>query len=67
MNGELYWKRLEMYNDETRRVAGCNGVYLIDLANLLPKNYQYYYDIIHYSNEGCRKVAEIVSERMKVN
>jgi len=64
MSGTLYWRRLDSYNDETRKIAKDSNVYLIDLAKLLPKSYAYYYDIIHYDNNGCKKVGEIVSDQM---
>ena len=35
-------------------------VLVIDLARELPKSSLYYYDLVHYSNEGCAKVAEII-------
>lgn len=35
-------------------------VLVIDPARELPKSSLYYYDLVHYSNEGCAKVAEII-------
>ncbi|MBN1199494.1 MAG: SGNH/GDSL hydrolase family protein [Bacteroidales bacterium] len=65
-NGELYWQRLERYNDITRDVAKQKGIYLADLARELPKNTLYFYDAVHFTVKGCGKVAEILTgELMK--
>jgi hypothetical protein len=61
LNGKLHWDRLELYNDVTRRVGAETGTLVIDLAHKLPKNSAYFYDNLHYNNEGCIKVAEIVA------
>jgi len=64
-NGKLYWEILELYNDQTRKVAAENNVFLIDLAHLLPKSSEYFYDGVHYNNSGSAKVADIVSAEFK--
>ena len=61
VNGAIAWKVLELYNDETRRVAALSATPLIDLARLLPKDTRYFYDFLHFSNAGADKVAEIVA------
>ena len=60
-NGHLEWRLLEMNNDVLRRVAGERGIPLIDLANELPKDSRYFYDFLHFTNEGSEKVGEIVA------
>jgi lysophospholipase L1-like esterase len=59
-NSAAEWAVLELYNDVTRRVAEEEGVFLIDLAAAMPKDSQYYRDMIHYTNEGSVMVAEIL-------
>ena len=44
----------------TRAVAREQDVLLIDLARLLPKNSTYFYDTIHFTNEGAEKVGMAV-------
>jgi hypothetical protein len=39
-----------------------NGLLVIDLAQKMPHNSLYYYDFMHYTNEGAQKVAEIIYE-----
>jgi lysophospholipase L1-like esterase len=60
-NGHVEWRLLEMYNDETRRVAAERGVLLIDLARELPKDSRYFYDFLHFTNAGSERVGEIVA------
>jgi lysophospholipase L1-like esterase len=59
------WQVLEMYNQVMRDVAAETAEPLIDLAVQLPKDSRYYYDWIHYSEEGTPYVARIVAEGME--
>ena len=38
---------------------------VIDLAREFPKNSAYYYDWIHYTNEGAARVADILSRELE--
>ena len=60
IDGEHAWKWLEMVNDITRKVASNEGLLFIELARKLPKLDRYYIDLIHYSNEGNKVVADII-------
>lgn len=60
MNGLLWWKMQELYNDVTRQVATEQGVLLIDLAKEMPKSSAYFYDIVHFTNAGTGKVSDIL-------
>jgi lysophospholipase L1-like esterase len=66
VDGSTAWMMLESYNDVTRAVtravARSEGVHLIDLATLLPKSSHYFYDTIHFTNEGAERVAGILHE-----
>lgn len=37
---------------------------MIDLAREMPKSTRYYYDLLHFTNEGAEKVAEIIHEKL---
>jgi lysophospholipase L1-like esterase len=63
-NGDLYWDRLELYNDVTRKLAHDKGIYLVDLAREMPKSTLYFYDAIHFTVKGCQKVAEILTREL---
>lgn len=59
-NGLMEWRLLELYNDVTRQVAAREHVLLIDLARELPKDSRYFYDFLHFTNEGAGRVGDIV-------
>ena len=53
------------YNDKTRQIASARGLTCIDLAVKLPKCSTYFYDICHFTNEGSRKVSELLTEDLE--
>jgi len=64
MNGATAWQVLELYNDITREVGQEQGVLVIDLAREMPKNSAYYYDLMHYTNAGAARVADLIATRL---
>jgi lysophospholipase L1-like esterase len=64
VSGRAESRVMERYNDVMRQVAARHGVLLIDLARLLPKDSRYFYDFIHFGNDGARKVGEIVAAEL---
>jgi GDSL-like Lipase/Acylhydrolase family len=64
MNGAVGWQVLELYNDVTRRVGAEKGLLVIDEAREMPKSSRYYYDLMHYSNAGGEKFAEIAARHL---
>ena len=64
-NGQTYWCLLEQYNDATRKTALQTNVPLIDLARSMPKDSRYYYDAMHFTNEGAEMVSQIVEEDLQ--
>ncbi len=63
-NGRLEWRLLELQNGVTRQVALAEHVMLIDLARELPKDSRYFYDFLHFTNEGSERVGEIVAAQL---
>ena len=61
MNGEVGWQVMELYNDVTRRVGAEEGILVIDEAREMPKSSRLYYDLMHFSNAGAEKFAEIAA------
>ncbi|MGD0006975.1 MAG: SGNH/GDSL hydrolase family protein [Terriglobia bacterium] len=59
-NGEMWWETLEAFNDVTRKVGHENNVLVIDLARQMPKSSRYFWDYMHYTNEGAQVVTDIV-------
>jgi lysophospholipase L1-like esterase len=59
-DGKTMWRLLELYNDVTRHTCRQHHVQVIDLAGKMPKSTEFYYDTYHFTNAGCRQVAELV-------
>jgi lysophospholipase L1-like esterase len=66
MDGATAWQVLELYNNVTRQVGREEGVLVIDLARQMPKNSLYFYDLMHYTNAGAAKMAEIIDASFTV-
>lgn len=64
-SGLLCHKLLETYNETMRKVAAEKKVLFIDLAQQLPHDSKYYYDYIHYTDAGNKKIAEIMNAQLK--
>ena len=65
IDSKTQWKILEIYNDITRVVARELNVDMIDLAVALERDTRYYYDWVHYTNEGAAAVAEILFPKIR--
>lgn len=65
MDGGTAWEVMEAYNDVTRKICKEKNILLIDLAREMPKSSRYYYDLVHYTNAGTEKVAEIIFANLK--
>ena len=61
LNGSTAWGEMELYNDVTRSVGAQEHVHVVDLAKAMTKNSKYYYDFMHFTNEGAREVGDILS------
>jgi lysophospholipase L1-like esterase len=64
MDGATAWQVLELYNQITREVGRAHGVQVIDLARQLPPNPDYYYDLMHFTNVGAARVAEMIAAQL---
>ena len=62
VRGALAWRILELYNDAVRDVGRTENVLVIDTAAQLPKSSQFFYDFIHFTNDGASEVARIVAQ-----
>jgi len=60
-NGQTFYALLERYNDAMREASVEAGVHYVDLAKKLPKNSNYYYDLIHFTKLGSEKISEILT------
>ena len=65
LSSGLYWRILESYNDVSKKVGQEKSILVIDLAHNLEKNPIYYYDGIHFTNEGAEEVSRIIYRQLK--
>jgi lysophospholipase L1-like esterase len=65
ISGLNFWSVLELYNDCLRRLCSQQDIPLIDLSRTLPKDSRYYYDWLHFTNEGAEAVGEIVNQGLR--
>lgn len=63
-NGELWSRKLNLYNDVLKKLAKEYNILCIDLAAMMPKSTRYYYDFVHYTNEGTKKIVELVTPQL---
>lgn len=49
-------------NNIVRKVSKEEGTILLDLENLVPKNYEYMYDAGHLNELGCDYVSDLISK-----
>lgn len=59
--GLVWAQAFEIYNETMRHVAQSENAHLIDLAHLMPRDTKYYFDPMHYTDIGAKKVAQLVA------
>ncbi|EKO40946.1 MAG: lysophospholipase L1-like esterase [Solidesulfovibrio magneticus str. Maddingley MBC34] len=57
----LVAEELEAYNEALKRVSEENDVLSVDMANMLDMDERFYYDAVHYTNEGCEAFSLALS------
>jgi hypothetical protein len=63
-NGSLFRQTVNLYNQQTKDVGTETNSMVIDLSSLMPKSSLYFYDSIHYTNEGAAKISEILDDQL---
>jgi len=61
LDGATAWALMEVYNQATRRVATATDTPLVDLARDMPKRLDFYYDVMHYTDDGSKALAALVA------
>jgi lysophospholipase L1-like esterase len=57
-----YWKMLALFNGDLITICRNNGVPCYDLAAVVPHSDRYFYDIVHFNDNGARLVAQKTAE-----
>jgi lysophospholipase L1-like esterase len=58
---------MQAFNQVTLELCRSRGVECIDLAAGLPRTTEVFYDDVHFTDEGSRRVAEIVTGHLQAN
>jgi hypothetical protein len=53
------------FNEAIREVGQQEGVQVIDLANSIPQDSQYIYDVVHLNSKGSQLAAQIISDQLQ--
>lgn len=62
---EAYRRLFLGFNEEIRAVGREQGVLVIDLAAAIPLEREYLYDIVHFTPQGSRRAAELISRALQ--
>jgi hypothetical protein len=55
----------DLFNKSILKKAHENNIMAIDLAKEIPQESEFMHDIVHYTDKGARKIADIISGRLK--
>ena len=55
----------DLFNKSILKKAHENNIMVIDLAKEIPQENEFMCDIVHYTDKGARKIADIISDRLK--
>jgi lysophospholipase L1-like esterase len=58
------WQVMEKYNDAMIDLCKKENVESIDLGHQMPKDISFYYDQIHYTNQGAERIAQILAPQI---
>ena len=55
----------DLFNNSILKKAHENNIMVIDLAKEIPQEKEFMSDVVHYTDKGARKIADIISGRLK--
>lgn len=62
-----FYRAMKLFNAATKKIAKSEGVYFVDADSMLNKNLQNFTDDAHCTEEGAKKLAEIVARAIVEN
>ena len=65
LNYSQFKQIFDLFNKSILKKAQENNIMVIDLAKEIPQENEFMYDIVHYTDKGARKIADIISDRLK--
>lgn len=60
-----YKEIFDLFNQAIRQIGADNGVLVIDLAQAVPQEKEYIYDLVHFTNRGSELAAMIIKEKLE--
>ncbi len=60
-----YKEIFDLFNQAIRQLGGENRVLVIDLAQGVPQEKEYIYDLVHFNNRGSRWAAGIIKDALQ--
>ena len=54
-------------NNIIKKLSENNNIKLVDACKLIPKNNKNFVDVVHFSPEGMKSLANIISEKIKLD
>lgn len=63
-NGKAYWRVLQAYNQITQNVGNMLNIPVIALDQRTPKSSRYFYDALHFTNEGASLGGHILATKL---
>jgi len=67
LSSQFLLREMNRFNDAVRELARTHNVELIDLEREIPKDLRHFYDDVHFTPEGSRKAAEVISSYLLAN
>jgi len=67
LSNEFLLKEMKRFNNAVRNLSKKHGVELIDLEREIPKDLVHFYDDVHFSPDGAKKAAQVISEYLIQN
>lgn len=64
INYEQFKEIFDLFNETIRETAKKNNILLIDLANEIPQEKEYMFDMVHFNDNGSQFAAEIITKEL---
>ncbi len=60
-----YKEIFDLFNQAIRQIGADNRVLVIDLAQAVPQEKEYLYDLVHFTNRGSELAAGVIKEKLQ--
>ena len=67
LSPDFLLREMNRFNDAVRALSRKHQIELIDLEREIPKDLDHFYDDVHFSPEGAKRAARVVTEYLILN